>query len=124
MIRLYDISCSYYPPILTYLNRIVPLNRTSEKDSFKEEEKGLKRVSKAKARAYARKEKLELERIEKQSLKLKAGSMKAEAEERLQVEVVIQKEPLNVKEDEHKVDGSKHKSSLKTFKDWETSRKY
>ena len=121
---MYDISCSYYPPILTYLNRIVPLNRTSEKDSFKEEEKGLKRVSKAKARAYARKEKLELERIEKQSLKLKAGSMKAEAEERLQVEVVIQKEPLNVKEDEHKVDGSKHKSSLKTFKDWETSRKY
>ena len=38
------------------------LNRTSEKDSFKEE-KGLNRVSKAKARAYARKEKLELERM-------------------------------------------------------------
>jgi len=100
-----------------------PLNRTSEKDSFREE-KGLKRVSKAKARAYARKEKLELERIEKQRLKLEVESKKVEAEERLQVEVVIEQEPPKVEEDDHKVDGIIHKSSLKTFRDWETIRKY
>ena len=65
-----------------------------------------------------------MERIEKQRLKLEVESKKAEAEERLQVEVVIEKEPPKVEEDELKVDGIKHKSSLKTFRDWETSRKY
>ena len=65
-----------------------------------------------------------MERNEKQRLKLEAESKKAEAEERLQVEVVIEKEPPKVEEDDHNVDGIKHKASLKTYKHWETSRKY